>query len=211
MVGKIKVHFGCASHKLADWINVDLNRFCKPDLVADLTKPFPFKSNSVDYIHSEDFLDQIELADAYIFLQESLRILKRDGVMRILTPNLKEFARRYLKGDKELIKLWNREVQIPLKTGTLCEIFNLGIRLLGHRFLYDEPTLAQLLRECGFEPKKVSYNYSEESELRGLDIRSPQTGISIYYDCYKGKKIKGGNELPSFFHLFRWLKRLLRW
>jgi len=65
MVGKIKVHFGCASHKLADWINVDLNRFCKPDLVADLTKPFPFRSNSVDYIHSEDFLDQIELADAY--------------------------------------------------------------------------------------------------------------------------------------------------
>jgi hypothetical protein len=147
----------------------------------------------------------------HIFLQESLRILKRDGVMRILTPNLKEFARRYLKGDKELIKLWNREVQIPLKTGTLCEIFNLGIRLLGHRFLYDEPTLAQLLRECGFEPKKVSYDYSEQNELRGLDIRSPQTGISIYYDCYKGKKIKRGNDLPFFFHLFRWLKRLLRW
>jgi predicted SAM-dependent methyltransferase len=77
MVGKIKVHFGCASHKLADWINVDLNRFCKPDLVADLTKPFPFKSNSVDYIHSEDFLDQIELADAYILAGEFTNPKKR--------------------------------------------------------------------------------------------------------------------------------------
>lgn len=29
---------------------------------------------------------------------------------------------------------------------------------------------------------------SEERELRGLDIRSPQTGISLYYECRKGKR-----------------------
>jgi hypothetical protein len=64
------------------------------------------------------------------------------------------------------------------------------MRLGGHTFLYDDETLVQVLKECGFEPKKVGYNSSEERELRGLDIRSPQTGISLYYECYKKETIK---------------------
>lgn len=207
MEKKVKLHMGCGHQRLAGWINVDSNRSCKPDLVADLAKPFPFKSNSVDYIHSEDFLDQIELADAYVFFQESHRILKDNGVMRILTPNLYEFAKRYFKSDKGLIKLWNREVGIPLRTGTHCEVFNLGMRLLGHRFLYDEQTLTHVLMECGFRPKKVKYQSSDEKELCGLDVRSPQTAISLYYDCYKRK----WNNSSRLWDLISRLKKKLKW
>ena len=204
---KIKVHLGCGYHKLENWINVDLNRSCNPDLVADLTKPFPFKSNSIDYIHSEDFLDQIELVDAYVFFQESHRILKDDGAMRTLTPNLYKFAKRYLESDKGLIKLWNTEVGIPLRVGTHGEVFNLGMRLLGHRFLYDEQTLTRVLMECGFRPRKVKYQSSDDKELCGLDVRSPQTAISLYYDCYKKKR----NNSSRFWDLISWLKRKLKW
>jgi len=207
MERKVKVHFGCGYHKLEGWINIDIQKSCRPDLVADLTQNLPFKAHSVDHIHSEDFLDQIEVKDAYHFLQECFRILKIDGVMRLLTPNLHEFARRYLKGDKGLIPLWNKEVGIPLRTHTLCEVFNLGMRLLGHRFLYDEATLKMMLRECGFEPKMVSYQVSQEPELRGLDLRSPQTGISLYFDCYRGEK-RPKSDL-SLFNL-RWLHKWLR-
>jgi predicted SAM-dependent methyltransferase len=81
MERKVKVHFGCGYNKLEGWINIDIQKSCRPDLVADLTQNLPFKAYSVDYIHSEDFLDQIELKDAYYFLQECFRILKTDGVM----------------------------------------------------------------------------------------------------------------------------------
>ncbi len=209
MKRKVKIHFGCGHHKLGQWINVDIEPSCKPDLIADLTQNLPFKADSVDYIHSEDFLDQIELKAAYHFLQECFRILREDGVMRLLTPNLYEFARRYLKGDQEIIPLWRKEVGIPLRTNTLCEVFNLGMRLLGHRFLYDESALIQVLHECGFEPKVVHYQASQEPELRGLDLRSPQTGISLYLDCYKGKEIKKGDS-PFSTSSFRRLKTLLR-
>ncbi len=203
---KLKLHLGCGYCQLEGWINVDLNRSCKPDLVADLSKPFPFKSNSVDYIHSEDFVDQIELADGYVFFQESYRILKDNGVMRVLTPDLNEFAKRYLKRDKGLIELWSREVGIPLRTRTHCELFNLGMRLLGHRFLYDEPTLTHVLIECGFRPKKVAYQSSDEKELSGLDVRSPQTAISLYYECDK----REWNHSSRFWDLFPRLKKILK-
>jgi predicted SAM-dependent methyltransferase len=56
-MAKIKVHFGCGYHKLKDWINVDLDMSCKPDVIADLRQDLPFKSQSIDYIHPEDFVD----------------------------------------------------------------------------------------------------------------------------------------------------------
>lgn len=192
---KVKVHFGCGYHKLHEWVNVDIDTSCHPDLVADLREGLPFKSNSIDDIHSEDFVDQLELEKAYRFFMECHRILKEKGVMRVLTPDLHQFARRYVEGDVILFKLWDEQIGLPLKTRRLCEIFNLAMRLGGHTFLYDEETLTHLLRECGFEPRKVSYQWSEESELRGLDIRSPQTGISLYFDCYKIKRVDRENGL----------------
>ena len=207
MERKIKVHFGCGHYRLSGWINVDLDRSCKLDLVADLRQNLPFKSRSIDYIHSEDFVDQLELEKAYHFFEECHRILKEGGVMRVLTPDLHQFAKRYIQGDKGLLKLWDEQIGVPLKTRNLCEVFNLGMRLGGHTFLYDEETLAYVLKECGFEPKRVSFQYSGEDELKDLDIRSPQTGVSLYYECFKGSGERKDNLVRSISFL-AWLKRI---
>jgi len=201
---KIKLHLGCGFNKMAGWVNVDLDRSCKPDVVADLSQPLPFKSQTVDYIHSEDFVDQLELERAYHFFKECHRVLREDGVMRILTPDLHQFAKRYVMGDKGLIQLWDEQVGVPLKTECLGELFNLGMRLGGHTFLYDDKTLVYVLKECGFEPRKVSFQNSQENDLSGIDLRSPKTGVSLYYECYKGSR--GESQHP--FSLSFFLKRL---
>jgi predicted SAM-dependent methyltransferase len=210
MKRKIKVHVGCGYNRLDGWINVDLDVSCKPDMIADLRQNLPFKSRSVDYIHSEDFVDQLDLERGYIFFNECHRILKESGAMRVLTPDLHQLAKRYIQGDKRLIKLWDEYVGVPLKTRSLCELFNFGMRLGGHTFLYDDEALVYVLKECGFEPQKVGYQFSEESELRGLDIRTPDTGISLYYECHKERKDRK-NILPHSISFLGWLKRILKW
>jgi predicted SAM-dependent methyltransferase len=190
MTQNLKVHFGCGQQNLKGWVNVDFDPSCKPDLIADLRRYLPFRSLTIDYIHSEDFIEHLELGNVFGFFEECHRILKEGGVMRVLTPDLYQFARRYVKGDKKLLELWEKQVGIPLRTRRLGEVFNLGMRLGGHIFLFDEALLVAVLKECGFESKKVKYNWSEEAPLRGLDIRSPQTALSMYYDCYKGKRPK---------------------
>ena len=196
---KIKIHFGCGYNRLDGWINVDLDRTCKLDLISDLRQNLPFKSQSADYIHSEDFVDQLELEKAYHFFKECHRILKEDGVMRVLTPDVHQFAKRYIQGDKGLLKLWDEQIGLLLMTRSLCEVFNLGMRLGGHTFLYDGETLAYVLKECGFEPKRVRFQYSEESELRGLDIRSPETAVSLYYEGYKRQRNERKDWLRKIF------------
>jgi hypothetical protein len=43
-------------NKRVGWIHADLDRSRKPDVIADLRQDLPFKSRSIDYIHSEDFV-----------------------------------------------------------------------------------------------------------------------------------------------------------
>jgi len=59
------------------------------------------------------------------------------------------------------------------------------MRFAGHTFLYDEETFTALAADCGFDTRRVGYQQSEVPELRGLDLRSPENAVSIYFDCYR--------------------------
>lgn len=184
----LKVHLGCGPNVLPGWINVDYDPDFNPEVVADLSEPFPFDSGTVDFIHSEGILCQFDLDGGYRFLTECFRILKNGGVMRLLTPDLRKLIRLYIDGvdhdNNKLVDLWNEGVGIPLKTGTLAEVFNVGIRDL-HKFMYDEDMLMTVLQECGFEAKKVGYQESGPDELRGLDVRTPEDATYMYFECRK--------------------------
>ncbi len=172
------------------WVNVDYNPDFQPEVVADLNETFPFESGTVDFIHSEGCLCQFDLQAGYHFLSECFRILKQGGVMRLLTPDLRQLVGRYVdgveNGDNTLVDLWNREVGIELKTNTLAEVLNIGIRDL-HNFIYDEDMLTLVLQECGFEAKKVAYQQAGPVELRGLDVRTPDNATYMYFECRKGE------------------------
>jgi hypothetical protein len=180
----IKINFGCGQGKLEGWINVDLDSFCQPDIVVDLSVNMPFRAVSADLLYSEDFIAQLDLNSAYLFFRECYRVLKPGGVMRLLTPDLEKFAWAYLYEPEWLIATWKQFVGVPLKTQSACEVFNLGIRLAG-QFHYDRKTLVGVLDECGFCAKEVDYRQSEIPELRALDLRRPNESVSMYFDCYR--------------------------
>lgn len=182
---QIRINLGSGHWKLDGWINVDIDAGSLPDVLADLSAGLPFRDGSVDLMHTEDFIDQLELEGAEAFLRECHRILKPGGVIRILTPDVEKLCRMYVNEPEALKTLWHDHVGVPLKFGTAAEIVNVGMRFAGHTFLYDEETFNALANACGFEARRVGYRESEHAELRGLDLRSPETAISLYTDCYK--------------------------
>ena len=185
MTGKVKINLGSGHWKFDGWVNVDLNRDSLPQVCANLAAGLPFGSGTADLMHSEDFIDQLELDQARQFLAECHRILKPGGVLRTLTPDLEKLAYLFLHEQERLKALWDDHVGVPLQLGTVGEIFNTGMRFAGHTFLYDAETFILLAAECGFEARRVAYQQSEVPELRGLDLRSPEDAISLYFDCYK--------------------------
>jgi predicted SAM-dependent methyltransferase len=181
----VKINLGSGHWKLEGWVNVDLDRDSQPDVVADLSAGLPFRDGVADYMHTEDFIDQLELEAACRFLRECHRILRPGGVIRILTPDVRNLASMYLHEPEALKKLWNDHVGVPLRLGTAAEILNVGMRFAGHTFLYDEETFKAMCAECGFRAEKAGYQQSAREALRGHDLRSPDDAISLYHDCYR--------------------------
>jgi predicted SAM-dependent methyltransferase len=185
MKGLVKINLGSGHWKLEDWVNVDIDCASQPDVCANLAGGLPFASGVASLMHSEDFIDQLALENAAAFLRECHRILIPGGVLRVLTPDMRKLAHLYLNEPEQLKSLWKRFVGLSLSLETAGEIFNLGMRFAGHTFLYDEETFKTLAARCGFDARRVEYQQSEVSGLRGLDLRSPENAVSLYFDCYR--------------------------
>jgi len=181
----LKINLGSGHWKLTDWVNVDIDHDSEPDVVANLAADLPFADGVARLLHTEDFIDQLELGQAAAFLRECHRILAPGGVLRVLTPDLQKLAHMYLNDPDRLKDLWKNFVRVPLSLDTPGEIFNIGMRFAGHTFLYDAETFQALASSCGYEARRVEYQQSEVPELRGLDLRSPDNAVSMYFDCYR--------------------------
>jgi SAM-dependent methyltransferase len=183
--GMVNVNFGSGPHRLDGWINVDLDPEGRPDVIADLGEALPFATGAVDFIFSEDTIAYLGLDAVRVFLAECRRVLKPDGAMRVLTPDLAKLARMYLDEPAALVALWDRTVGVPATTGTACEVFNHAMELAGN-FHLDGPTLRQLAHAAGFTAVPVRYRESRYPALSGLDLRRPDDSVSMYHEFYPG-------------------------
>lgn len=53
---RTRVHLGCGDHRLEGWWNADLLPSASTDVLANFEQALPFRSGSVDFLHSEDLL-----------------------------------------------------------------------------------------------------------------------------------------------------------
>ena len=65
------------------WVNVDLDLSGQPDVCADLSVRLPFRDAVAEFMHTEDFLDQLDIEQAHGFLGECHRVLKPGGRLSI--------------------------------------------------------------------------------------------------------------------------------
>ena len=175
------LHAGAGGHRLPGWINADSIFDPTNDLVADLGAGIPLRSDSVDFIHSEDFLEHLSLDAGKRFLAESHRVLKRGGVMRILTPDLRLLIESVYLSQRPEHLAW---CDAQLGTSGPCEALNMHLRMDGeHRFIYDERYLTKLLSDLGFRVRRVSWNRSRHRFLRYVDLRG--FGLSMFVEATK--------------------------
>jgi len=70
--GDRRLHLGCGGHRIEGWINVDISPSLAIDLQANLAGYFPFLNDSIDFIHSEDLIEHLDLkAGRHLFYSEA--------------------------------------------------------------------------------------------------------------------------------------------
>lgn len=152
---QFKLHIGCGTVILKEWINLDIS-FCKSiDLINDVRQGLPFKDLVFQYVFAEHFLEHLTRDEGKNFLKECFRILKEDGILRLSTPNLDwVWLSHYRIDAKEEEKRFYSEILIKVFYGW------------GHRFLYNDVVLTDALKEAAFkELRFFKYGESDDENL----------------------------------------------
>jgi predicted SAM-dependent methyltransferase len=93
------INLACSSFFLenSNWINFDYTSSSKAVKKVNLLKRLPLEKETADLVYSSHFLEHIPYSQVIDFLSEIFRILKFDGVLRLVLPDLENMATNYVR------------------------------------------------------------------------------------------------------------------
>lgn len=161
----------------------------------DVRNGLPFEDDSVDFIYASHSLEHVTKAEAVKILKECHRVLKPSGIIRLVVPDLKILAKKYVDNDLSFFKTEKRE---SLADGFL-EALGLASRVEGsvvlsalyrrfgehsrHKQLYDFDSLSCLLELCGF--RKIERKGFREGEVPDIERLDNRPDESLYVEAVK--------------------------
>lgn len=190
----MKLNLGCGAQTPENWINVDyafgakmakmpffrsinkkINIF---DLnwddsiyIHNLTKKFPWENNSIDIVYSSHTLEHLSREQGVLFLKECHRILKTNGIIRILVPDLRHIINKYLDGS---IGADHFVEQLGVLTRDKDSISK---KLLGHllqfphKCMYDNLALLKIMKTIGFDVESVQPFESKIPDILKIELK----------------------------------------
>jgi predicted SAM-dependent methyltransferase len=91
------LNVGCGKKYNKEWTNIDMVSDSPHVTRCSLIKGIPFKDNTFDVVYHSQVLEHIPKENAAFFMKECYRVLKPNGVIRVVVPDLENIAREYLK------------------------------------------------------------------------------------------------------------------
>lgn len=154
----LRLNIGAGARTFSTWTSVDRDPGDVPDHLLDISRePLPFKDGSTHAIYMSHVLDHFNFFEGEHVLKECRRVLRPGGVLRVAVCNLGEFMRRYKDGGLEDFAYFQplvyRELKSPgLRFGLVAcgGSSDKAEWYSGHRMLYDEGGLHEMLQRAGF-------------------------------------------------------------
>jgi len=141
--------------------------------------------SSVSVVYSSHMIEHLPRAKVGPFLREVHRILKPGGMIRIVTPDLRKLAQRYVNGGAADDFMESSLLAEDVPETALVLIKQLVVGRRGHHWLYDAPSLCRLLERNGFrEARSTEPGSTRIQDVGALDLfeRADQ---SVYVEAFK--------------------------
>lgn len=170
--------------------------------IHDIRKPLPFFDSSAEAVYASHVLEHLYREQGQQLIREVFRVLASGGIVRIVVPDLHTIVREYLgerpfgepssaqkalpPGDllnERLLMRWPS----PSKRNLALRIYEAWQDFHSHKWMYDEQSLANLLRSVGFVDV-ARRNYAESMIPNITDIEDPSRILNGAGVCAEGRK-----------------------
>ena len=166
-----KIQLGCGGNFFPDWLDTDVTLYDPKAVYMDITESFPIADSKFDRVYSEHAIEHITYWQGQHMLQESFRILKPGGRIRISCPdfqflldlylNPSELGTRYIKDTKPDWAPYSDKIFT----------FNNFVRDWGHQFIYDKQCLTNSLLAAGFV-NVTEYRVGESNDIHFQNLEA---------------------------------------
>lgn len=171
-----KLNIGCGRDKNkkfpSPWLNLDIAGDCA-DILCDIKKLPIDWTNKFDEVRASHVLEHLFLDEFDLAISEWLRVLKPNGFLRIIVPDLDIIISALISG----VDSKNRQsLSIDDTTPILAQIFGVGYQTRTtssewrHRFLFNRELLEKLLRKQKIVDK-ISFYEKEEDPANLFGIK----------------------------------------
>jgi SAM-dependent methyltransferase len=189
----MKLNLGCGAQVVEGWKNVDFalgarlakipplrwanHRFHLTNLewdervvIHDLTKHFPWPDSSADVIYSSHTLEHFSKEQGRAFLGECHRVLKRNGVLRIVVPDLRAMVTEYVEGRLRADDFVLGLGVLPHNSRSALKNRLAPFLQFPHKCMYDTPRLVEILDGIGFGASSRDPLTSDIDDIESVEI-----------------------------------------
>ena len=201
-LGLTIVNFGCGDSAIDGYVNVDgsltvlMARIPLPsrffgaragfvqavrdhEIRYSSARRLSFPKRSLDGFYVSHILEHLSRMDCELLLKRCRDWLKRDGMLRVVLPDLKQMARSYVEGRSSA----NQFVADSRLSTEGLSVVGLLFGHAHHRWMYDAASFLRLLRELGYrDAEEMSFRQGRMPELTLLDVERRRTG-SFYVEA----------------------------
>jgi predicted SAM-dependent methyltransferase len=203
--GMIKVNAGSfTSMAHWNWINLDIqpcHQFAQMNnyrfMQHDLRSGMPFNTAAVDLIFMHHTLEHFSQDEALKLLKDCRRVLKPEGALRLVVPDVEFLARSYLRNrgwrcenvdnrlDKNIDLKEFDEVNEPAATCNSVAGKFWHLVFPGHQMAMDDEILKNLLDESGFVPHLAAFRQTSVEPVRRIlkECQESLPELSLFMDA----------------------------
>lgn len=182
----VKVNIGSFLDMYYGWQNLDaldLKQFAQMFgyifRQCDAKTGLPYADETVDIVLASHFIEHLNREDGKKFLRECKRVLKPDGILRLVIPNALTICNKYLEGR---LKEYYKHVNISVENSADDAEGMFHLLISGHQTIYDYEGLKKAMEECGFTNIKEYPPFNSQSEVITKQTFSMYPTLSCYVE-----------------------------
>jgi predicted SAM-dependent methyltransferase len=167
------LNVGCGAKFHKAWVNVDIVPSGPEVIKSDLLKGINFPDNTFDVIYHSQVIEHIPKNKVSSFIHECYRVLKPEGIIRIVTPDLENIAKNYLFWLDKCLETPD-EMNMANYDWMVLEMYDQTVRSsiggnMGRLFGTDNLLNEQfILERTGFSGKEIRTQFTAKQVQQGV-------------------------------------------